>query len=79
MARKKVYIVADGMVTSLGAGTETNVEAVRAGKTGVALHSGLVEDETGNDLPVAFIAVGVIGAVAEKNIILPRQQAHRGF
>ena len=30
MARKKVYIVADGMVTSLGAGTWTNVEAVRA-------------------------------------------------
>lgn len=58
MARKKVYIVADGMVTSLGAGTETNVEAVRAGKTGVALHSGLVEDETGNDLPVMCGLVG---------------------
>ena len=58
MARKKVYIVADGMVTSLGAGTWTNVEAVRAGKTGVALHSGLVEDETGNDLPVMCGLVG---------------------
>lgn len=58
MARKKVYIVADGMVTSLGAGTEANVEAVRAGKTGVALHSGLVEDESGNDLPVMCGLVG---------------------
>lgn len=52
MDRKKTYIIAAGMVSALGRGVEANVQAVRSGRTGVSLHSGLLSDEDGNDVPV---------------------------
>ena len=52
MTRKKIYVAGEGMITALGRGVENNVSAIRSGKSGVCRHSGLLKDESGNDVPV---------------------------
>ena len=48
----KIYVTGEGMVTALGRGVDMNVKAIRAGRSGVAMHTGLLSDGDGRELPV---------------------------
>lgn len=50
--KMKIYVTGEGMVTALGRGVDMNVKAIRAGRSGVAMHTGLLRDGDGRELPV---------------------------
>ena len=50
--KMKIYVTGEGMVTALGRGVDMNVKAIRAGRSGVAMHTGLLRDGDGREFPV---------------------------
>ncbi len=68
MVRKKVYVIAGGMITSLGRGMDRNVAAIRSGFTGVSLHGGFLKDGDGKDIPVmcGLVPEGIVRTLEEE-------------